>query len=519
VVTEVLEQRQFFAAFLTGSAAPVDLPIGYNLTREGVTDWAHWNAIDPDGSPSTKIHKTNGGDKISNLDVVGSGGTNYGAYTDPNGNEVAVTWANGDGTANPNPNPEKNKIYMNANASPLGGGYVAAGWSFTVPADTTSRTLYVLGGRFSAATQITAHLSDSSAADYTFSDTNDDKPLYRRLYTIEYEAASAGSLTITFTKTANQGGITNGSVDLLAAWLRPTLRAVAVSSSQINLTWRDSSSSEKGFKIDYSTDPNFAGATTVVSGENTNSKWITGLSANTPYYFRVRTVNSNGTETANSDRATAKTPQTSQTTRNVVTQYGADPTGTNDSSDDIQEAINASAPGDTIYFPAGTYLVNDAILAKGEGRIYKGVTDVYTNSSGVTVTTSQKSILRSTGSDPDLVLGLLHRKNAVFYANDNRPLNDISTSFNVHFQNLTLEGRGIFLDQANGIAPMEGVVVEDCHFDVRVGTDGIDTGGMHGIQFTTGLKDSSIINNLFNVGGETGITGLSRPHSCPHSEI
>lgn len=44
---------------------------------------------------------------------------------------------------------------------------------------------------------------------------------------------------------------------------------------------------------------------------------------------------------------------------NVVTDYGADPTGTVDSTSAIQSAINS---GNSVFFPQGTYLANNLIL-------------------------------------------------------------------------------------------------------------------------------------------------------------
>lgn len=53
------------------------------------------------------------------------------------------------------------------------------------------------------------------------------------------------------------------------------------------------------------------------------------------------------------------------TTYYNVVQYGADPTGVNDSTTFIQNAINAAAAspggGGTIFFPAGTYLISNTI--------------------------------------------------------------------------------------------------------------------------------------------------------------
>lgn len=54
-----------------------------------------------------------------------------------------------------------------------------------------------------------------------------------------------------------------------------------------------------------------------------------------------------------------------------VTSYGADPSGIYDSAAAIQGASDSMQPGGTLYFPAGKYLVNQAIRFNTSG-IYKG---------------------------------------------------------------------------------------------------------------------------------------------------
>lgn len=71
------------------------------------------------------------------------------------------------------------------------------------------------------------------------------------------------------------------------------LRAVAVSTTQINLFWNDNSSIESGFKIERRTGS--GGYTQIaVVGANAVTYSHTGLTAATTYYYRVRAYNSSG---------------------------------------------------------------------------------------------------------------------------------------------------------------------------------------------------------------------------------
>jgi hypothetical protein len=95
---------------------------------------------------------------------------------------------------------------------------VGGGFSFTVPAGTTAHTLYIYAGGYSSGSQLTAHLSDGSAPDYTVSSSGNSH--YANIVALTYQAASAGqSMTIWYTKSQNLNG-TGGSTDLIAAWLQ-----------------------------------------------------------------------------------------------------------------------------------------------------------------------------------------------------------------------------------------------------------------------------------------------------------
>jgi hypothetical protein len=77
----------------------------------------------------------------------------------------------------------------------------------------------------------------------------------------------------------------------------PTAIATSsIAASSFALSWTDNSSDETGFIIEKSTDGStFSSATTTAA--NTTTASVTGLSANTEYWFRVGAYNNNGTST------------------------------------------------------------------------------------------------------------------------------------------------------------------------------------------------------------------------------
>jgi hypothetical protein len=92
------------------------------------------------------------------------------------------------------------------------------------------------------------------------------------------------------------------------------LAATAVSQTQINLTWTDTSSNETGFKIERRTGAgSFTQIATVAANVNTYNN--TGLAAGTTYTYKVRAYNTGGGDSLYSDEASA------------TTQSGGGPTG------------------------------------------------------------------------------------------------------------------------------------------------------------------------------------------------
>jgi uncharacterized repeat protein (TIGR03803 family) len=181
---------------LTGTSSTA--ATNYNLTSLGTSDWADFGV----GGNTSFVHKATGGSQISNVTRVGS--ATFGGFNDPNRN---LSWT--DGTPIASDGDDHGFLWVNNGLN--------AGYTFTAPADTTTRTLFIYLGGFSSGATLTAHLSDGTANDFTATYSSSDK--YNELVAITYKAGSAGqTLVITYTKTSNVNG-TNGSADLMAAWL------------------------------------------------------------------------------------------------------------------------------------------------------------------------------------------------------------------------------------------------------------------------------------------------------------
>ncbi|MDP9052912.1 MAG: hypothetical protein M3N93_01205, partial [Acidobacteriota bacterium] len=173
---------------LTGIA--VNSTSGVNLTAAGSADWSHW----PDGNRKNGVAQ-----QIGNYVVygVGSGPSVYSNDPKP------FFWTDGTPTAS-----ASNNTVGLAISSP------GKGFEFTVPADTTTRTLAVFVGGYNASGNLSARLSDGSATDFADA-TNTSNGFFDRGYALTYRAASAGqTLDIIFNLTSGPG-----SVHLIAAAL------------------------------------------------------------------------------------------------------------------------------------------------------------------------------------------------------------------------------------------------------------------------------------------------------------
>ena len=107
-------------------------------------------------------------------------------------------------------------------------------------------------------------------------------------------------------KSFNAGGFSTYSNEqsAITPLNAPTsLTATTVSSSQINLTWTDNSSSESGYKIERSPVDDLHFLQIAVTGPNITAYNDTGLSAGTRYYYRVRAYNAIATSAYSNEKS------------------------------------------------------------------------------------------------------------------------------------------------------------------------------------------------------------------------
>jgi PKD repeat protein len=161
-----------------------------NLTSVGSSDWVQW---------AQYVRHASGGGQISNLAMLNGGiAGNY------SGDARTLSWSNGAPTASGSTN---SGMYVSGNGK---------GFQFTVPADTSARTLTIYVGMQNTSGTLTAQLSDGSAANYvkTYSGSR-----YRTdgVFTLNYRAAKAGqTLTVKWVQSSSKRG---GNVSMQGAAL------------------------------------------------------------------------------------------------------------------------------------------------------------------------------------------------------------------------------------------------------------------------------------------------------------
>ena len=194
---------------LTGSFMSVAPGADINLTANGPLDWVHWgldweDSVDRKAMPQTEIGN-----------FIAFGPATYETYVYQfSDNYNGYSWNNGTPNAAVTNTTTGVWVY---NYDPFGTGF-----QFSVPADTSLKTLRVYVGAFNARGCLIASLSDASAPNYTNTSLVNLSNGPAGVYTIKFAAASLReSLTISWTLTNAVGDIPN--VTLQAATLQAYL--------------------------------------------------------------------------------------------------------------------------------------------------------------------------------------------------------------------------------------------------------------------------------------------------------
>ncbi len=218
-VTIAATYKAGMAGRLSGAVTSQVYSNRYNLTALGTSDWADWGY---GGVPGLN-RKATGGGQIGPVTFIGGGHgwANNAAYP-----ARLMSWS--DGTPLANATDSYRFLYTES---------LGAGYSFTVPASTHERTLYILTGGYQSQSRIQATLSDGSAADYVSTQGTLVGQNYQNLNAITYRAGSDGrALTLNYTKVGGPY-----SIDLMAAWIvvGPLGRFLSSSAShgQVVLNW------------------------------------------------------------------------------------------------------------------------------------------------------------------------------------------------------------------------------------------------------------------------------------------
>ena len=187
------------AGLLTVSATAPQVGFGepIDFSAAGDADWVHWGL---GGDVAAYNHRAGVAPSISNYTQLGDASllqTNCCI-------ETGFSWT--DGTPSATATNAIGGIYVDT--AKAGGD----GFQFSVPADTSQRTLLVYAGNWCVREKLQATLSDGSAPSVV--DTSFDVPtanLANSVYTITFQAGSAGQ-TLDVTLTVAENHCTTGDV-------------------------------------------------------------------------------------------------------------------------------------------------------------------------------------------------------------------------------------------------------------------------------------------------------------------
>jgi VCBS repeat-containing protein len=171
------------------------------------------------------------------------------------------------------------------------------------------------------------------------------------------------------------------------------LTASGISTRRVDMSWTDNSSTETGYEIEKGTTATSYSSYTTTAA-NATAQSVTGLTANTTYYLRIRTVTASGNSpwvytsaaTLVVPTATADAYTTSESVTLLVTAPGLltnDPDGTNGfytttkASDPSHGSVTVNTDGSFSYAPTGGYTGTDSFTYKvNDGALQSTATTV-----------------------------------------------------------------------------------------------------------------------------------------------
>jgi hypothetical protein len=161
----------------------------YNLTAQGTLDWANWGL----NTPQDVNYKANVPQQISNFTIVGNSTVQRASFA----SNSYIEWF--DGTPETAAAPQQGTgIYVTG---------VNNGFSITVPASTTPKTLKLYLGANLAHGQLTASLDEKTYNDATLDMTHDPNNTQGAgIYTLVFNGSTSNqALTVTYTAIATNG--------------------------------------------------------------------------------------------------------------------------------------------------------------------------------------------------------------------------------------------------------------------------------------------------------------------------
>ena len=213
---------------------------GVDLTALGTQDWAVWGYANNGTSTSLApdVRKANGFGISDLTDIPVTGAPLRGLGQFPGEDPFTFSWTNGSGPQTADAAPVG--IEHNGGGAPCPCGTnvstLGAGFSFSVPADTTPRTLTVFTTAHWATGTLVASLSDGSAPSYTDTVTGPGGGANTPgVFTITYAAGQAEQqLTVSWVETADS--CTNFRCDNAALSAVALSPAATVTGATANLT-------------------------------------------------------------------------------------------------------------------------------------------------------------------------------------------------------------------------------------------------------------------------------------------